>query len=178
VKGRIIFVGCALASSSRFISDGCPVLPPAIYTGTLTSPSHETRARHPTSDAEASPRTTRLLRRLPLCSHLRSDPDLDRKFAPGHARTFASGALRVTSTHPSQPNAALLSKRALLCLSCTCCCCCRRLPLACALINAGLPNPRLVRDATPPPYPPPRRPPPTSHHAHCTSLPRSAISPC
>ena len=37
--------------------------------------------------------------------------------------------------------------------------------LACALINAGLPNSRLVRDATPPPYrPPPSAPHQSPHH--------------
>ncbi|KAJ1295263.1 hypothetical protein BS78_01G210200 [Paspalum vaginatum] len=57
------------------------------------------------------------------------------------------------------PVPGLISKRALhpLCLSCTC-----RPALACALINAGLPNSRLVRDATPPPYHLPELPLP--HH--------------
>lgn len=91
-------------------------------------------------------------------------------FRPGETRIFPRGLLLQehceTATHfprtvaPTSNAGALRSKRGMLCLSCVC------LPaLACALIKAGLPNARLVRDATPPPY---RARPVSPHRSYIT----------
>lgn len=137
------------------------VLPPAIYTHTDFT---VTLARH---ELAILPETLRRHRQPPLPLALASAPDLI------WTENWAGQGRAGRAQHVCFGNTASVRHISRLDLEASPAVFVMHLPaLACALINAGLPNSRLVRDATPPPYRPPRRL--TSHH---TSRLPSAISP-